>query len=301
MKKLLIFLPPLLLLAILFFPTKKKNEIILNDEISLKSSSIKKNKPAPEKLVEPVAETKFQMPDQQKEVESVLAATNLWEDLKSIDGLMEDRLDKARELLPPEEYEKLEKVIQESFSSAKFIDAIKKHLAEKLTPEDLTELKKLTEDPFLKRVWEMQTAASSPEGLKEMAEFEKSYTPSPERDKLIEDYEIQTQATNKMLELNGELLKGIFVGASPKKIPTDQLEKIASAITEKIKPSIEKEVRLRFQYTYQDLTLPELKKLIHADNNTTLNKTDNLVQEKLKELLHEGGVQMGKTSKGSQN
>jgi hypothetical protein len=301
MKKLLIFLPPLLLFAILFFPSKKKNGMILNDEISSQSSSIKKTKTSPEKTPESKIETISQMPDHQREVEAVLAATNLWEDLKSIDGLMEDRLDKARELLPPEEYEKLEKVIQESFSSAKFIEAVKNHLAEKLTSEDLEDLKKLTEDPFLKRVWEIQAAASSPEGLKEMAEFAKEYTPAPERDKLIKDYEIQTQATNKMLDLNGELLKGIFIGASPKEIPTEQLEKIASAITEKIKPSIEKEVRLRFQYTYQDLSPQELKRLLEIDNNPTLTKTENLVQEKLKELLHQGGIQMGKTSKGRQD
>jgi len=301
MKKFLILAPPLFLLAFLFFPSKKKNEIFFQDEISSQSASIKKGKKTPAKTEAPVSETKPQAPDKQKEVEVILAATNLWDDLKSIDGLMEDRLDKARELLPPEEYEKLEKIIQESFSSAKFIETVKKHLAEKLTSEDLADLKILTDDPFLKRVWDMQTSASSPEGLKEMAEFAKEYTPNPERDKLIQDYETQTQATNKMLDLNSSLLKGIFVGASPVKIPPEELQEITSKITEKIKPSIESEVKLRFRYTYQDLSPEELKKLIQMDNNPTLTKTENLVHEKLKELLHEGGREMGKVSKGRAN
>ncbi len=301
MKKLLILAPPLFLLVFLFFPSKKKNEILFQDEISSQSASIKKGKKTSVKKDAPVSETKPQASDKQKEVEAVLAATNLWDDLKSIDGLMEDRLDNARELLPPEEYEKLEKIIQENFSSAKFIESVKKHLSEKLTPEDIEDLKKLTEDPFLQRVWDLQTNSSSPEGLKEMAEFAKEYTPSPERDKLIQDYENQTQAANKMLDLNHALLKGIFVGASPVKIPPEELQDITSKITEKIRPSIESEVKLRFRYTYQDLSPEELKKLIQIDGHPALTKTENLVHEKLKELLHEGGMEMGKASKGRAN
>lgn len=299
MKKFLIIVPTLLLIAFLFLPFKKNNKLFLEDNVSTHSSSIKKVKKAiQEKKNETITEKKEELP-KLKEVETILAATNLWEDLKSIDGLMEDRLDKARELLPPEEYEKLEKVIQESFSSAKFIESVKKYLAENLTQDDLDELKKLTEDPFMKKVWEIQNNASSPEGQKEMMDFAKDFSPSPEREKLIADYEEQTQATNRMLDLNRELLKGIFKGAAPKDISPEQLKMVTDKITETIKPSIEKEVRLRFHYTYQDLTDQELRRLKELDKNPALTRTENLVHEKLKELLFQGGGQMGKMHKGT--
>lgn len=300
MKKILILAIPLILLAVLFLPTKKNKEIILEDKVSTHSSSIKVTKGNEPIEAKDIEEKKKVLP-KEKEVEEILAATNLWEDLKSIDGLMEDRLDKARELLPPEAYEKLEKVIQENFSSTKFIKEIKNHLSENLTPEDLAELVKLTQDPFLKKVWELQNNASTPESVKEMEDFAKDLNPSQEREKLITEYEVQTQATKKMLDLNSELLKGIIVASSPKQIPADQLKMVTDQITEKIKPSIEKEVKVRFHYTYQDLSDLEVQRLIEIDKNPTLTRTENLVHEKLMELLFQGGVQMGKMHKGSRN
>ena len=67
-----------------------------------------------------------------------------------------------------------------------------------------------------------------------MEEFAKDFSPSPEREKLIVEYENQTQATKKMLELNSELLKGLLKESSPIEISSNQLKMVTEKITEKI-------------------------------------------------------------------
>jgi hypothetical protein len=296
MKKILIIAPPLLLILFWIFPTKKDTPN-QEDKISIKVSSIGKEKP--HKDIPQKADTTENKIHREKEVEEILEATNLWEDLKSIDGLMENRLDMAREILPPEEYEKLEKIIQENFSGAKFAELVKNHLAQNLTDEDLSELKKLTEDPFLKKVWEMQGKASSIEGEKEMAEFAKEFKPSPEREKIMKEYEEQAQSTSKMLDLNKEFIMGMVSGSSTKQLTNDKLENLSQEITEKIKPFLEKEVLQRLYYSYQDLSDQELITLKQIDKNTTLTKTEMLIHEKVRELMFQGGKEVGKLHKGS--
>jgi hypothetical protein len=300
MKKIILFIVPLLFLIYLF-PSPKK-EKILEDKVSIKASAImpsKTNPSTPKKAIKPLEDPKERKDRIEKEVEGILAATNLWEDLKSIDGLMEDRLDKARDLLPPEEYEKLEKIIKENFSGAKFAEEVKTYLAEQLTDKDLADLNKLTQDPFLKKIWEIQDRASNIESEKEMAEFAKDFSPTPEREKLVEEYEKSAGATSRMMDLNSEFLQGILKGASPKEISTEQLKMVAEKITEKIRPSIKDEVILRLHYTYQDLTDEEFKTLRLKDENPTLTKTENLIQEKLRNLLFHGGEEVGKLHKGT--
>jgi hypothetical protein len=212
---------------------------------------------------------------------------------------MENRLDMAREILPPEEYEKLEKTIQENFSGSKFAEVVKNHLAQNLTDEDLAELKKLTDDPFLKKVWEMQGKATSIEGEKEIAEFAKEFKPSPEREKLMKEYEEQAQTTSKMLDLNKEFIAGMLRSSSTKHITNDKLETLSQGIAEKIKPYLEKDVLNHLYYNYQDLSDQELKTLKQIDQNTTLTKTERLIHEKVRELMYRGGREVGKLHKGS--
>ncbi len=298
MKKILIIATPLLLIIFLISPSKKKDTSPEEDKISVKVSALEKVKQTKTDFPQKSEMVENKIPHE-KEVEAILEATNLWEDLKSIDGLIENRLDLAREILPPEEYEKLEKTIQENFSGAKFAEVVKNHLAHNLTEEDLSELKKLTEDPFLKKVWEMQSKASSVEGEKEMAEFAKEFTPSPEREKLMKEYEEQAQATSKMLDLNKEFLMGMLKGASTEQLTNEKLETLSQGITEKIKPYLEKEVLQRLHYSYQDLSDQELKTLKQIDQNSTLTKTEGLIHEKVMELMFQGGKEVGKLHKGS--
>ncbi len=290
MKKIFILLIPLLLGLYLFLPLRKDNPQDTQDKIQIHASALSR----PSKKTTQIAEktTTEIKPVNEKEVEEVLSATNLWEDLNSIDGLMQDRLDKARELLPPEAYEKLEKVIEENFSGSKFSEEVKAYLGQNLTREDVLELKALTEDPFLKKVWDMQ-GKSNPTDT-EIAEFSKDFSPTQERLKLMNEYEEQGGASDKMLDLNQEFLKGMMEGASDKKISQKDLDLIA----EKIRPALKQEVLTRLFYTYADLSDQELKTLKEYDKNPVLNKVENLVHSKLKNLLFKGGMEVGKLHKG---
>lgn len=281
-------------------------DIFLKDVIKVKKAAVKKIRtPLPAPTKKTAKTTKKALEDIPKEeiIEKILDSTSTSHSLKSIDYIINDRLKEAQTYLSPEQYAKLEKVLKKHFDGETIVKRITDHLAANLSDEEIRELKKRTEDPFLKKVWSLEEYANGSTGIAAFKEYMNTpdlNPPAPERVALIKKFDETVGGTESVVELNSALVRGILEGSNsglPKgeKLRAEEIKEMTTVLADQIRDSIDSKVVKNLQFTYSELSDEDIRELMEKSTDGSFYKTNALIEEELKKILLEGGREIGKS------
>ncbi|RLA64331.1 MAG: hypothetical protein DRQ88_03815 [Epsilonproteobacteria bacterium] len=292
-------------MALYYFYGSTPDTDIFIDKIEVKNAAVKKvAPPLPLPVKKTVKKKEITKASVKKKLTGeILDLTSTSHSLKSIDYIIDDRLKQAQIYLPPQEYEKLEKVLKKHFDGEKIVQKISDHLAKNLSLEELEILKKRTEDPFLTKVWGLEEYANSSEGAQAFKEFlvASKKDPSPEeRVALMKKFDDMVGGTDSVVELNSAIVRGILEGSNStmprdQKMSTREIKQMTVMLADQIKDNVDTKVVKNLLFTYQELSDGDIQDLIKRSSDGTFSKANDLIQEKLKEILLEGGREIGKS------
>jgi hypothetical protein len=232
--------------------------------------------------------------DRQASLKDLMKMSGLEQQIKQIPHQVLTGFEKDGKKLPPSQYQRLRRLLNEAFSPKTIEAHVYKRLETGLDPVVVKRSLEWLRSDLGRKITKMEEAASTGSALKEMEAYGKqlkAVPPSPERLALARQLDFATHATETGLEIH-EAMAFSVAAAMDATLPDgqrqgeDRLRILMDRQRPKWRESLQDFTIASLLYTYQKLTDQELTRYVEFLETDTGREYTNTVNNALQDALY---------------
>jgi hypothetical protein len=240
---------------------------------------------------------------QDDRLDQVLEASGITSQVLGIEGQVHQQLATNRDLakLPPADAARVRAAVAGAFQGQKILDVVRSELAQRLNDSDLDALKKFYDDPFIKRVTDLERAMDRPDALSQVEQYARGLQSAPPpafRVAIIQRLDKKIGGSDFTLAVAGAGIKGTMDGLNRSldkqhQVSAATLNQRVESVLAQMRQPLTNVTMVSYLFAYRSLTDKELERYVAAYDSPPVSKLMEGFKTGVVRGLNQAGQRVG--------